>query len=116
MASDADFMEFVADQVAGAGVIRYRRMFGQYALYCDERVVALVCDNRFFVKPTEAGRAILGQVQEEAPFQGARLWFLLEAELEDREALLTLVRATAAALPLPKPKKPRAPRLGKPRA
>lgn len=116
MASDADFMEFVADQVAGAGVIRYRRMFGEYALYCNERVVALVCGNRLFLKPTEAGRAILGEPQEEAPFQGAKPWFLLEAELEDRDSLQALVRATAAALPLPKPKKPRAPRAGKPRA
>jgi TfoX/Sxy family transcriptional regulator of competence genes len=107
MATDPGLMEFIADQLAGAGVMRYRRMFGAYAVYCDEKVVALVCEDRFYLKPTEAGRALLPEAVEDAPFDGARPWLLIEAELEDRQALQALVRATAAALPLPKPKKPR---------
>lgn len=45
MASDLDFVEFVVDQMENAGVITYRKMFGEYALYCEGKVVALVCDN-----------------------------------------------------------------------
>jgi hypothetical protein len=29
---------------------------GEYAIYCNGKVVALVCDNQLFVKPTEAAQ------------------------------------------------------------
>jgi TfoX/Sxy family transcriptional regulator of competence genes len=37
-------------------------MFGEYAIYCNEKVVALVCDNQVFVKPTAAGRLLVCQI------------------------------------------------------
>ena len=64
MASDQDFVEFVVDQIENAGVISYRKMFGEYALYCEGKVVALVCENQLFVKPTKAGRSFIGNVVE----------------------------------------------------
>jgi DNA transformation protein and related proteins len=49
MASDAKFVEYVCDRIDGAGQISFRKMFGEYAIYCDAKVVALVCDNQLFV-------------------------------------------------------------------
>ena len=49
MASELSFMEYVADQIGAAGQVSYRKMFGEYAVYCDGKVVALVCDNQFFL-------------------------------------------------------------------
>ena len=43
-------------------------MFGEYALYIDEKVVALICDNQVFVKPTAAGLEVLGEVIEAPPY------------------------------------------------
>lgn len=43
-----------------AGRMAARKMFGEYALYCDDKVVALVCDNSLFVTPTDEGRAFEG--------------------------------------------------------
>ena len=102
MASDIGFVEYVCEQVAGAGRISHRRMFGEFALYCDGKVVALICDNQFFLKPTAAGRALLQRVKEAPPYPGAKLYFLLDADLEDAEQMARLVRATAAELPRPK--------------
>ena len=59
MASDADFVGYVCEQAGLGDALSYRKMFGEYALYLDGRVVALVCDNMLFVKPTAAGRALL---------------------------------------------------------
>lgn len=111
MATDADFIEYVFDQsgLSGPGGLRARKMFGEYALYLRERVVALACDNQLFIKPTQAGRALLPQPQEGFPYPGARPWWHL-ADLDDRELLRALLQATADALPLPKPKTPRAAR------
>ena len=58
MATDVDFLQFVLDQLAGTPGITHRRMFGEYALYQHGKVVAFLCDNQCFLKPTEAGRAL----------------------------------------------------------
>jgi TfoX/Sxy family transcriptional regulator of competence genes len=108
MASDPDFVEYVCDQLGGAGRITSRKMFGDYAVYCEGKVVALVCDNQLFVKPTAAGRAVIGKPVEAPPYPGAKPHFLIDDELDDRDWLTTLVRATHAELPEPKPKKPKA--------
>jgi len=105
MATDLDFMEFVADQIDDVCSISYRKMFGEYALYSNGKVVALVCDNQLFVKPTEAGRAFIGDVVEAPPYPGARLSFFIEDRIEDRDWLTELIVLTQKALPMPKPKK-----------
>jgi len=107
MASDLSFVEFVADQIENAGQISYRKMFGEYALYNNGKVVALICDNQLFVKPTHAGRAFIGDVLEAPPYPGAKPSFLIEEKLEDREWVSKLIAITEKELPLPKPKKPR---------
>jgi TfoX/Sxy family transcriptional regulator of competence genes len=101
VASDVSFVEYVCEQVGGAGRVTYRKMFGEFAVYCDGKVVALVCDNQFFLKPTGAGRALLGRVKEAPPYEGAKPHFLLDAELEDAEQAAQLVRTTARELPAP---------------
>lgn len=114
MASDPDFAAYVQDQLRGAGAVSVRRMFGEYAVYCDGKVVALICDDQFFLKPTDAGRALIARPDLAPPYPGARDHFRIGDALDDAEALVALVRATWAALPLPKPKAPR--RAAKPTA
>lgn len=110
MASGLDFIQYACDQLGGAGHVTFRRMFGEAAVYCDGKVVALICDNQLFVKPTEAGRALIGQPVEAPPYPGARPHFLIDEGLDDRGWLARLIRATCAELPEPKAKKPRASR------
>ena len=110
MASDQDFVEFIVDQLENAGDITSRKMFGEYAIYCDGKVTALVCDNQLFVKPTEAGRSFIGEVVEAPPYQGAKMSFLIEDGFEDRDWISDLVRITAKELPEPKPKKKKKPK------
>ena len=107
MSTDQEFMEHIANQAQGAGQVSYRKMFGEYALYVDAKVVALVCDNQLFVKPTDAGRLLLGEPSMGPPYPGAKDHFLVDEEMDDSEQLAELLRATADALPKPKPKKPR---------
>ena len=59
MASNPDFVQYVADQCADAGEIITKKMFGDYGIYCDNKIFGLICDNRFYIKPTEAGRKLL---------------------------------------------------------
>jgi TfoX/Sxy family transcriptional regulator of competence genes len=107
MASDPDFIEYVVDQMVDAGVITYKKMFGEYAVYCHGKVVALICDNQLFVKPTVAGRTFIGNVVEAPAYPGAKLSFLIEEGLEDKDWISRLIRLTEKELPIPKPKKPK---------
>jgi DNA transformation protein and related proteins len=104
MASDLSFVEYVCDQIGAAGSVSFRKMFGEYAVYCDGKVVALVCDNQCFVKPTVGGRAWIGKVVEGLPYPGAKPWLLIGDALDDRDWASELVRVTARELPPPKPK------------
>ncbi len=117
MASNEGFMVFIVEQIESAGAISYRKMFGEYAVYCDGKVVALVCDNRLFVKPTAAGRVFIGEVVEAPPYSRAKPYFLIEEQLEDREWLSELIRITAAGLPQSIPgKKKKSPAAGRVKA
>jgi TfoX/Sxy family transcriptional regulator of competence genes len=111
MASDFGFIEYLCDQLQGAGTITYRKMFGEYALYCEGKVVG----NSLFVKPAQATEALYGDGPRGAPFAGAKAWYAVQERVDDRQWLCALVRATEAAMPLPGPKKARKPSLSKPK-
>ncbi len=104
MATDPDFVKFVADQIDDTCEISYRKMFGEYALYSKGKVVALVCDNQLFIKSTEAGKSFIGDVVEAPPYPGAKLAFLIQDKIEDGEWLSQLITLTEEELPMPKPK------------
>ena len=104
MASNSDFVQYIADQCAGAGVITVKKMFGDYGVYCDGKIVGLICDDCFYLKPTDAVRALLRTVELRPPYDGAKDYFLI-ADVDDRDYLATLVRVTCNALPEPKSKK-----------
>lgn len=105
MASDKSFVEFIADQIENVGQITFKQMFGEYALYCDGKIVGLVCDNQLFIKPTEGGRAFIGDVVEAPAYPGAKPSFLIDARVEDRQWISNLIRITFEELPEPKVKK-----------
>ena len=107
MASELGFVEYVCDQMSDAGRVTFRKMFGEYAIYCGGKVVALVCDDQLFVKPTPGGRAFIGEPVEAPPYPGAKPAFLIEDHIDDREWLAGLVEVTVRELPAPKPKRPK---------
>lgn len=108
MASHQGTVDYILEQMEGAGRVQARRMFGEYGLYCDGTFVALVCHDQLYVKPTEAGRRHAGGIGEGQPYPGAKPHLLVPSERwDDAEWLSGLVRITAAALPAPAPGRPR---------
>lgn len=106
MATKQSTVDYILDQLAGAAGVSARKMFGEYALYCDGKVVALVCDDLLFVKPTIAGKKFIGQIKESPPYKGAKPYYLISGDLwEDRDWLAELIKISADELPPPKAKK-----------
>lgn len=110
MSTTPKTVDFICAQSGLAQRITARKMFGEYALYVDGKVAALVCDDTLFVKPTPMGAALLGAVDLQPPYPGAKPHFCITEQLDDRELLQRVLLLTAEAMPTPKAKaKARAP-------
>ncbi len=108
MSTQQSTIDYLLGQIDGAGAIQAKKMFGEYGVYCDGKMIALVCDDQLFLKPTEAGRNYLQEVEEGLPYPGAKPWFYISEDKWDDVLWLTeLIRVTVPEVPAPKPKKPK---------
>ncbi len=106
MATQSDFVDYVHEQAGLGERLTQRKMFGEYALYVDGKVVAFACDNSLFVKPSAAVEALAPDLPRRPPYPGAKDYPVADELLDDAEALQRLLLETAARMPPPKPKAP----------
>lgn len=106
MASNPEFVQYIADQCSGAGDITVKKMFGEYGIYCNGKIFGLICDDTFFIKITEAGKKLMPNAETDSPYEGAKAHFVV-SEVDDSQTLSAFVFATCEELPVPKPKKKR---------
>jgi DNA transformation protein and related proteins len=106
MTSKQSTVDFILEQIASLGAVRARKMFGDYALYYDEKVVGLICEDQLYIKYTDPGKQYAeGQYTEGYAYDGARSSMNVSDAIDDRDFLCALIRLTADALPRPKVKK-----------
>jgi len=103
MATSEEYIEFVCGQLAGAGAVRRRKMFGEYMVYVNDKPLLLVCDNTVFVKRLPQLSEVLADAQTALPYEGGRLHYILD--MDDRELVWAVVGILEPATPLPKPQK-----------
>lgn len=107
MSSSESFVDLILEQISKTGRVAYRKMFGEYALYCNDKVIGLICNDTLYIKITEPGKLFVGKYYQEGyAYPGAKVSIMIDGEkIEDDEWLSQLVKITADSLPLPKPKK-----------
>jgi DNA transformation protein len=105
MSTSQSTLDYILDQTSAAKVSA-RKMFGEYTLYCNEKMVGLVCDDTLYIKITPQGKAYVGEhYHEGSPYQGAKPAMVIDPTLiEDQDWLTDLVSITEKSLPTPKPK------------
>lgn len=94
----------ILDLARGAGDVSARKMFGEYAVYLDGKVVGLICDDRLFLKPVPSLAALLPDAPDVPPYPGARPHIAPDAALNNPETLARALRLVADELPAPRPK------------
>lgn len=111
MSTQQSFVDFILDELYSLNSIRYRKMFGEYAIYYNDKVVALCCDNKLFIKPTNSGEDFIknyykkdNSIKFGNPYSESKLWILIEEEIEDSEFLTELIKITEMELPKAKVK------------
>jgi TfoX/Sxy family transcriptional regulator of competence genes len=96
MSSDISLVEFIVDQISSAGIIRYKKMFGEYGIYCDDKFIALVCNNKYFVKATVDIKKLIKQ-DSVIPYKGGGkgYWHVDETIIDDKDTMVQLAKAAS---------------------
>lgn len=107
MATSQSIVDYILDQIQSVGEVSARKMFGEYALYCDGRVVGLICDDTLFMKVTKPGKEFVGEFYQGGyAYKGAKESMLIDGDrLDNREWLCRLIQITAENVDPPKKKK-----------
>ncbi len=103
MATQKETVEFILGKLRHPGRFSARAMFGEYALYADGKVVALVCDDRLYVKILPASQGLEALCEQGEPYPGAKPHYLVE-EGQLGESLPAILFAIAESLPAKKAK------------
>lgn len=103
MATSVEYIEFVCEQILGAWDIKYKKMFGEYMVYVNDKPVLLVCDNTVFVKQLAQLKEKMKNAEIGTPYKGAKEHYILD--IEDRELLIEVIGILEQITPIPKPKK-----------
>ncbi len=94
MASSKEYLGYVLEQLSEVEGLRYRPMMGEYLIYCRNKLVGGVYDDRLLVKPTKAACALLPDAPQEEPYPGGKA-MLLVTEMENKSLLRELLEAVA---------------------
>ena len=111
MPTQKETIEFILAKLRDRSRFSARAMFGEYALYADGKVVALVCDDLLYVKILPASKDLECACEIGEPYPGAKPHYLVEeGQLSTMEDLPAILCAIAAASPdkKTKPKRKRA--------
>ncbi len=99
MASDQSTVDYIVEQMSRGNVVRAKKMFGEYGVYCRETFVGVISNDQLYLKITDAGRVLLPDASEGSPYRNAKPHLVIpEDVVEDPERLSELARATADAL------------------
>ena len=99
MATDAAYIAYVEAQVADAGIVRSRRMFGEYMVYVNDKPLLLVCDNTVFVKMRPELADLMAAADTAEPYPGAKPHYLLD--IDNRALSLRVLSILEPITPLP---------------
>ena len=105
MATSLEYIEFVVESMAHSGDVRYKKMFGEYMVYVNDKPIVLVCDDTAFVKILPCLDGLMENAGRGFPYNGAKEHYILD--IDDRDLMERVIAALEAVTPLPKPKKPR---------
>jgi TfoX/Sxy family transcriptional regulator of competence genes len=104
-------IDHLLDSLSNAGSLSARKMFGEYALYLDGTIVAFICDDTLFIKPTPSALALLPDAEMGPAYPGSKDYIIGSEILDDPDLCIRALRVVAADAPPPKPKKPKIPKV-----
>ena len=103
MATKIEFIEYVCSQIEGVGAVRYKKMFGEYMIYINDKPILLVCDNTVFVKILPCLDELMKDADKGHPYESAKEHYILD--IDNRELSAEVITALEPFIAIPKPRK-----------
>lgn len=103
MACSMEYIEYVCSQIENVGVVRYRKMMGDYVVYVDEKCVILACDEICYVKKIAEIEGLMADAETGFPYEGAKEHYILD--IDHRSLAEKVVGVLRDVLPFPKSRK-----------
>jgi TfoX/Sxy family transcriptional regulator of competence genes len=103
MASDLDYVQYIIDQIRIYGTITYKKIFGEYLIYSNDKPVVMICDNTAFVKMLDCIKPLMENAETGFPYDGAKEHYIIN--VDDSEHLSNAVKVLEKNVSIPKKKK-----------
>lgn len=92
MATSKDFITSIEKELSHIPEIRTRAMFGEYALYCRDVVVSLICDETIYLKITPQTEELMPTDTEKGPpYPGAKEHYIIPERMLEEKAFMKKV-------------------------
>ncbi len=100
MATSLDFINYVCEQLNGIGNITYKKMFGEYMVYLNNKPVIIVCDNVAFVKKLDIITDMMQKADVGFPYKGAKEHYILD--IDNADFCKKIITKIEEVTPIPK--------------
>jgi len=102
MATDLEFIQYVCEQISETGRIRYRKMFGEYMAYVNDKPILLVCNNSVYIKQHACLVELMKESEKGIPYTGAKEHYILD--IDNKELCTELIKLVEPLVSIPKSK------------
>ena len=106
MATSLEYVEFVCDRIKGAGDVRFKKMFGEYMVYVNNKPLLLVCDDTVYVKKLDALGELMRNAPLGMPYNGAKEHYILD--IDDDKLTRSVIDVLEPITPIPAPRNKKA--------
>ena len=103
MATSEDFATYVCDQLNDIAEVRFKKMFGEYTIYINEKPIVLLCDNIVYIKMDKSVEQLMENAEQAVPYKGAKPRYILD--IDNKSQAQNVVSVLEKATTLTKPKK-----------
>lgn len=103
MATTNEYIEYVCEQIKEVGEVRYKKMFGEFMVYVNDKPIIIVCDNTPFVKKLDCIEEMMQNAETGCPYKGAKEHYVLD--IDNVAFCKNVVTELEKVTPIPKSRK-----------
>ena len=103
MSTTPEFIEFVFAQIDSEWSKRYRKMFGEYMVYVNDKPILLICENTVYVKKLDCIKSFIREEECGIPYKGAKEHYIVD--VEDKESFSRIIEELEEVIKKPVKKK-----------
>ncbi|MEE0699343.1 MAG: TfoX/Sxy family protein [Bacilli bacterium] len=102
MATPIEYVNYVCDQISTIKNVRYKKMFGEYMVYVNDKPILLVCDSTVYVKIKDEIKDLMKNEATGIPYKGAKKHYVLD--VENKDLCVKVINELERITPLPRRK------------